>query len=923
MMMFKKIIKLFFVLLALTLLTTHVYQNKHYFAYSFLAKEIDLENVAKAFKDDAENVFLLDASLKRVMKLGPDGTLGFEIHVDEYQEKENHLAKDIAVDDAGNLYVLNMVLDPSGVYLRGEEIVQYSPSGHFEQIVYQIRYTEDEKTTRPGRLQELRYYQGTLSFFDIQGQDLMLKSISLSEWKESTVYQIRFPEDPYIAQLLDVDNRWLFYTTKRAELFLYDLEKQESTLLFQNDGNDWKDAFPLYLDYQEPYLYFVDIGRKELIRLDPKTGSREVVASSEQWVRQGLTLSMTDAHSLYLANDNTIAMAVKDVVLILEPDGKIVRVYTSSKLTPSTVAFVWLLWGAVALAGILFLYLLRLIYVDWLKKRVPFMLKQILVFTPLLLSSMILVASFVYQNFSQKFEDDVFNKLQMMAHMASSALDVDTFLSIQGPADFKGEAYNSLDERNHFLLQGHPDLDSGSFYAALYRWQNEKLYVIMYFNTSVGTYYPMEYQEVYAPVLKEGRIVTLKTKESDGEWMFAVAPIYDRAGNIVGMQEVGMTLASFNEFKRNLFWTTGHIIAVLSPLILAFFLILTYFLLSSLRRLRKSVMEVACGNWDTEVTIKSRDEIEELGKQFNKMARYIRKYVEDLNESNESYFRFVPQQFIRFLDKDSILDIELGDQKMETMTIMIANIRSFFEISKDLSPQESFDFLNSYFRNVGPIVRNHGGFITRYLPSGIFALFAEKPLQAVLAAVEMQRTMHDMNQQRIKDGVQPMEFGVGIHCGTVMLGIIGEQKRMDSGVISDHVNLTTVLENHTELLGSFILVTNALADDLTRSGLSFRSLGLIKAEGRREPLHLYDVFEGDPEERRRNKLKTKADFEEAVRFYQEGRFVDARELFVKVLRTDRDDNVAKLYFYACDKYCEKGADTEFDGSLVLSAVVNE
>jgi adenylate cyclase len=89
-------------------------------------------------------------------------------------------------------------------------------------------------------------------------------------------------------------------------------------------------------------------------------------------------------------------------------------------------------------------------------------------------------------------------------------------------------------------------------------------------------------------------------------------------------------------------------------------------------------------------------------------------------------------------------------------------------------------------------------------------------------------------------------------------------------------------------------------------------------EGMSEPVHLYDVYQGDPDTIRLLKDRTKALFEEAVMLYQVGRFYDAREAFLMVIKQNRQDKAAQLYFYLCDEYFQNGTTKDWNGTLSVS-----
>lgn len=106
-----------------------------------------------------------------------------------------------------------------------------------------------------------------------------------------------------------------------------------------------------------------------------------------------------------------------------------------------------------------------------------------------------------------------------------------------------------------------------------------------------------------------------------------------------------------------------------------------------------------------------------------------------LSKINIAYARFVPREFLRFLEKESIVDVKLGDQVQKEMTVLFSDIRSFTSLSESMSPKENFNFLNSYLKRVGPVIRNHNGFIDKYIGDAIMALFPDSAQDAMNADI--------------------------------------------------------------------------------------------------------------------------------------------------------------------------------------------
>jgi two-component system sensor histidine kinase ChiS len=104
---------------------------------------------------------------------------------------------------------------------------------------------------------------------------------------------------------------------------------------------------------------------------------------------------------------------------------------------------------------------------------------------------------------------------------------------------------------------------------------------------------------------------------------------------------------------------------------------------------------------------------------------------------NQVYERFVPREFIDLLERESILQIKLGDQISQKMTVMFADIRGWTSLLEKMTPQEAFNFINAYLRRVSPTIKECRGFIDQYYGDGVMALFPGTPDDAVKAAVSM------------------------------------------------------------------------------------------------------------------------------------------------------------------------------------------
>ena len=233
-----------------------------------------------------------------------------------------------------------------------------------------------------------------------------------------------------------------------------------------------------------------------------------------------------------------------------------------------------------------------------------------------------------------------------------------------------------------------------------------------------------------------------------------------------------------------------------------------------------------------------------LTRRFSVAFTMAEKYSAHLARLNSSLERFIPREVLGFLEKDSIVDIGLGDYTEQRMSVFFLDIRNFTGLSETMTPRENFRFINSFLRRFGPLIREHRGFVDKYLGDGLMALFPGTPEDALRAALAMRAALVDYNEGRVRGGYPTIRFGIGIHTGQLMLGTIGENQRMDSTVISDTVNLASRLEGLTKKFQTDILVSGdtvyAVAD---QSSFRFEFLAEETVKGRTKPIGVYAVSE--------------------------------------------------------------------------------
>lgn len=309
---------------------------------------------------------------------------------------------------------------------------------------------------------------------------------------------------------------------------------------------------------------------------------------------------------------------------------------------------------------------------------------------------------------------------------------------------------------------------------------------------------------------------------------------------------------------------------------------------------------------------------EELRAYSEGLEERVKQRTAELASLNNIYERFVPREFIDLLQKNSILEINLGDQVSRKMTVMFADIRGWTTLLEKMTPEEAFSFINAYLKRVSPVIKECNGFIDQYYGDGVMALFPGTPDDAVRAAVRMQEAVAEYNRERERDGFGPIGIGVGLHLADLMLGVIGSEDRMQGAVVADAVNLAARIEGLNKTYGSYVSLSDETLSAMKESDqYRYRFIDKVRVKGREDAVTVYEVFEGDPAGLAELKEQTKPAFESGIQLYYSKKFSEASVHFNQVLEKNPADLASRIYLKRCANYMVNGVPPDWTGVETL------
>lgn len=159
------------------------------------------------------------------------------------------------------------------------------------------------------------------------------------------------------------------------------------------------------------------------------------------------------------------------------------------------------------------------------------------------------------------------------------------------------------------------------------------------------------------------------------------------------------------------------------------------------------------------------------------------------------FHKFVPTEYLAIVEK-SASDLLVGQSFADKeMTVLFLDLRNFVAFSQAKGDEATHDYLQAFYRTVSARIREHRGFIDKYMGDGVMAIFPAHPDDAVKASFSLLSELKDIS------------FGIGIHKGIVRIGCLGDEKRSALTVISQTVNLAARLEQMTKEVGTPLLLS--------------------------------------------------------------------------------------------------------------------
>lgn len=300
----------------------------------------------------------------------------------------------------------------------------------------------------------------------------------------------------------------------------------------------------------------------------------------------------------------------------------------------------------------------------------------------------------------------------------------------------------------------------------------------------------------------------------------------------------------------------------------------------------------------SEALVKQKEAYEALHQTRLELAE-----TQAMSVMTKAFEKFVPKQFLERLATDGVEHIKPGMVEMSTITVMFSDIRAFTKLSEQMSPHDVFLLLNNYIGRMQTAIEAHNGFIDKFIGDAIMVLFdgsdQEQANNAVLAAISMQQHLLAYNEEREALALPPLRTGIGLHIGPVMMGMLGNENRMDSTVIGDAANLAARLEGLTKFYNCRIIISDELFGLLKPGQFLCRPLDWVVVKGRSQAVLVYEIFNADPPPQRARKEALLDLYQRGLDLFYARHWEESRQAFQHCLQLEADDTVSQIFVDRC------------------------
>ena len=232
-------------------------------------------------------------------------------------------------------------------------------------------------------------------------------------------------------------------------------------------------------------------------------------------------------------------------------------------------------------------------------------------------------------------------------------------------------------------------------------------------------------------------------------------------------------------------------------------------------------------------------------KDANEATQGVAIVLDDLTErkaleaQRQLFERMVSPAVIRQINPNSLH----MDGKRSNITVLFADIRGFTSFSEKQSPEKLVSVLNRYLAAAAEAVLEEEGTVDKFLGDAVMAWYnapipqPDHTLRAVRTALAIRGAIEKLYLELPPEA--QLGFGVGIHYGEAVLGLIGTEKKLEYTAIGDSVNTAKRIQENSRK--NQILISD-VAYKRVKKYIYVDKLDALNVKGKSKPIKVYEML---------------------------------------------------------------------------------
>jgi adenylate cyclase len=250
-------------------------------------------------------------------------------------------------------------------------------------------------------------------------------------------------------------------------------------------------------------------------------------------------------------------------------------------------------------------------------------------------------------------------------------------------------------------------------------------------------------------------------------------------------------------------------------------------------------------------------------------------------------------------------------------TCLFTDAEKYSTLSEMITPGELSSFMNNYYKTIFTPIKVHRGIISDVIGDSMMAIWASTTPDSVLrkhacmAALDINRSVEQFNRS---SGSLRLPTRIGVDSGRISMGHVGAYDHFEYRAVGDCVNTASRIENLNKYLGTRILVSDQVLQDLDM--FLTREVGSFLFSGKSTPVVIHELISLMDESHEQQKEVCRI-FDEALAAFRQRDWNAAMRLLRKSGRLNEGDGPSYFYMRLCEIYRKKPPEEEWTGVIPI------